>query len=83
MLLGSFYSSSKCSIKYGLGHDEQIGSLRRFQLFHGECGGGRTLMVSGRHLGDSSIVQMGQSDIMHVLRAVLVEGRCQSLDIFW
>lgn len=40
-------------------------------------------MVSGRHLGDSSIVQMGQGDIMHVLRAVLVEGRCQSLDIFW
>lgn len=40
-------------------------------------------MVTGRHLGDSSIVQMGQDDIMHLLRAVLVEGRYQSLDIFW
>lgn len=40
-------------------------------------------MVSGRHLGDSSIVQMGQDNIMHLLRAVLVEGRHQSLDVFW
>lgn len=40
-------------------------------------------MVTGRHLGNSSIVQMGQDDIMHLLRAVLVEGRYQSLDIVW
>ena len=82
VLLGSLYSPSNCPMKYGLGYHEQIWSLRWFQLFHGECCREREWSWEDQ-LGDSSVVQVRHDSIMDLLRAVLVEGRYQSLDIFW